>query len=151
MMTEISKGIRDSIKLNTFYSMVGIVVTIIAGTTLNIVFNITLSLYYRAFAQEENNETDMADITTAKTTNLTSANTTLVDFVSNIEQIRGHLEQAISNKQAENNILVLAHTLHPIEEIYSSIEGQLSNVNSTLNQTLSSNLNQLSQMANILH
>jgi hypothetical protein len=72
----------------------------------------------------------------------------LVDFVSNIEKIKGHLEQAISNKQAGNNILVLAHTLHPIEEIYSNIEGQLSNVNSTLNQTLSSNLNQLSQMAN---
>jgi hypothetical protein len=148
MMTEISKGIRrDSIKLNVFYSMLGIVVAIIAGTTLHIVFNISPSFDYRAFAQEENNETDMADITTAKSTNLTSANTTLVDFVSNIEQIRGHLEQAISNKEAGNNILVLAHTLHPIEEIYSSIEVQLSNANNTLNQTLSSNLNQLSQIA----
>jgi hypothetical protein len=82
----------------------------ITGTTLHIVFNISTSFDYRAFAQEENNETDMADITTAKTTNLTSANTTLVDFVSNIEQIRGHLEQATSNKEAGNNILVLAHT-----------------------------------------
>lgn len=147
-MTEISKGIRDSIKLNVFYSMLGIVVAIITGTTLHTVFNISTSFDYRAFAQEENNETDMADITTAKTINLTSANTTLVDFVSNIEQIRGHLEQATSNKEAGNNILVLAHTLHPIEEIYSNIEDQLSNANNTLNQTLSSNLNQLSQMAN---
>jgi hypothetical protein len=152
MVTNASKGIRvNNIKFNAFYVIVGVVVTFTATTTALFVLYSTLpSFDYRAFAQGENNKTVAADITdanTTNTTNLTSSNITLVDFVSNIEQIRGHLEQAISNKETGNNTLVLAHTLHPIEEIYSSIEGQLSNANSTLNQTLSSNLNQLSQIA----
>ena len=158
MMTKSSKGIRDNnnIKLNVSYAIVGIVViaSFTAATALFLLHNTVPSFEYLAFAQEEGDET-VADTTNTNTntntnvTNLTSSNTTkLVDFVSNIEQIRGHLEQAISNKQAGNNILVLAHTLHPIEEIYSNIEGQISDANSTLNQTLSSNLNQLSQLAN---
>jgi predicted regulator of amino acid metabolism with ACT domain len=158
MMTKSSKGIRDNnnIKLNVSYAIVGIVViaSFTAATALFLLHNTVPSFEYLAFAQEEGDET-VADTTNTNTntttnvTNLTSSNNTrLVDFVSNIEQIRGHLEQAISNKQAGNNILVLAHTLHPIEEIYSNIEGQISDANSTLNQTLSSNLNQLSQMAN---
>jgi hypothetical protein len=52
------------------------------------------------------------------------------------------------NKQARNNSLAQAHTLHPIAEIYSSIEPQIANANMTLNQTLASNLNELSQMVN---
>jgi len=150
MMTKATKGIRNNIiKLDAFYTIVGVVVAFTVATVLLILYITLPSFDYKAFAQEENNETvaDIIDSNTTNPSNLTSSNTTLVDFVSNIEQIRGHLEQAISNKQAGNNILVLAHTLHPIEEIYSSIEGQLSNANSTLNQTLSSNLNQLSQMA----
>jgi predicted regulator of amino acid metabolism with ACT domain len=158
MMTKSSKGIRDNnnIKLKVSYAIVGIVViaSFTAATALFLLHNTVPSFEYLAFAQEEGDET-VADTTNTNTntttnvTNLTSSNNTrLVDFVSNIEQIRGHLEQAISNKQAGNNILVLAHTLHPIEEIYSNIEGQISDANSTLNQTLSSNLNQLSQMAN---
>ena len=149
-MTKATKGIRNNIiKLDAFYTIVGVVVAFTVATVLLILYITLPSFDYKAFAQEENNETvaDIIDSNTTNPSNLTSSNTTLVDFVSNIEQIRGHLEQAISNKQAGNNILVLAHTLHPIEEIYSSIEGQLSNANSTLNQTLSSNLNQLSQMA----
>ncbi len=149
-MTKVTKGIRNKIiKLDAFYTIVGVVVAFTVATVLLILYITLPSFDYKAFAQEENNETvaDIIDSNTTNPSNLTSSNTTLVDFVSNIEQIRGHLEQAISNKQAGNNILVLAHTLHPIEEIYSSIEGQLSNANSTLNQTLSSNLNQLSQMA----
>ena len=158
MMTKSSKGIRDNnnIKLNVSYAIVGIVViaSFTAATALFLLHNTVPSFEYLAFAQEEGDET-VVDTTNSNTntntnvTDLTSSNTTkLVDFVSNIEQIRGHLEQAISNKQAGNNILVLAHTLHPIEEIYSNIEGQISDANSTLNQTLSSNLNQLSQLAN---
>jgi hypothetical protein len=148
MMTKTNKAMGNKLKLNAFYAIVGVVVAFTAAVTaLLMLYNTSSSSFdYRAFAQEEDNKT-AADITITNTTNLTSSNTTLVDFVSNIEQIRGHLEQAISNKEAGNNTLVLAHTLHPIEEIYSSIEGQLSNANSTLNQTLSSNLNQLSQIA----
>jgi hypothetical protein len=68
----------------------------------------------------------------------------LVEFVSSIEQIRGHLDQALINKESGNNTLAQTHSLHPIEEVYSSIEDQLVNQNSTLNQTLSAALQNLS-------
>jgi hypothetical protein len=86
--------------------------------------------------------------TIANETTMSSApNATLVEFVSNIEQIRGHLDQALINKDSENITLAEAHTLHPIEEIYSSIEDQLANQNSTLNQTLSAALQNLPSSA----
>jgi hypothetical protein len=98
------------------------------------------------FAQEQNNNTNASASTSPSSNNTTQGlNSTLVDFVSNIEQIKGHIEQAIANKQAGNNTLAQAHTLHPIEEVYSSIEPQIANTNNTLNQTLSSNLSELSQ------
>jgi hypothetical protein len=84
---------------------------------------------------------------TRSVTNATTAtvpNATLVEFVSNIEQIRGHLDQALVNKESGNNTLTEAHTLHPIEEVYSGIEDQLANQNSTLNQALSTALQNLS-------
>jgi hypothetical protein len=71
-------------------------------------------------------------------------NVTVVEFVSNIEQIRGHLDQALVNKESGNDTLAQAHTLHPIEEIYASIEEQLVSQNSTLNETLSVALQDLS-------
>jgi hypothetical protein len=146
MMIKIGKEIKDNIKLNAFYAIV--VVFTVTVTALLLLYNTSPSSFdYRIFAQEEDNKTDADTTTIINTGNLTNSNTTLIHFVSNIEQIIGHIEQAKSNKQAGNNTLVLAHTLHPIEEIYSSIEGQLSNANSALNQTLSSNLNQLSQTA----
>jgi hypothetical protein len=155
-MTKATKGIIDNnnMKLNVSYAIVGVVIVIAftAATALFMSYNTGPPFDYLAFAQEEDNgtivDTTNTDTNTPNPTNITSSNTTtLVDFLSNVEQIKGHLEQATSNKQAGNNILVLAHTLHPIEEIYSNIKGQLSNANNTLNQTLSSNLNQLSQMA----
>src|SRR5919107_1312582 len=80
-----------------------------------------------------------------ETTTLASIpNATLVGFVSNIEQIRGHLDQALINKESGNSTLAQTHVLHPIEEVYSSIEEQLANQNSTLNQTLSAALQNLS-------
>jgi hypothetical protein len=80
-----------------------------------------------------------------ETTTLASIpNATMVGFVSNIEQIMGHLDQALINKESGNNSLAQTHTLHPIEEVYSSIEDQLANQNSTLNQTLSAALQNLS-------
>jgi hypothetical protein len=97
------------------------------------------------FAQEQDNGT--LRNASASTTNQ-GLNSTQVDFVSNIEQIRGHLNAAVMNKESGNNTLAKAHTLHPIAEIYSSIEPQISNVNSTLNETLATNLNQLSQIVN---
>ena len=93
------------------------------------------------FAQEQNNNT--ATLTPITDQGL---NSTQVDFASNIEQIRGHLNAAVMNKETGNNTLAKAHTLHPIAEIYSSIEPQISNV--TLNKTLATNLNQFSQIVN---
>ena len=74
----------------------------------------------------------------------TAPNATFVEFVSNIEQIRGHLDQALVNKESGNDTLAQAHTLHPIEEVYASIEEQLVSQNGTLNQTLSVALQDLS-------
>lgn len=148
MMRKTGKGTRDeNINLSTFYAIVG-VIAFTAATALLILYNNISppSFNYRVFAQEEDNKTTAADKTT-NTTNL-SSNTTLIDFVSNIEQIRAHLDAAMMNKQAGNNSLAQAHTLHPIAEIYSSIEPQIANANMTLNQTLASNLNELSQMVN---
>jgi hypothetical protein len=149
-MIKIMKEMRDdNINLNEFYAIVCVVFFTAASASLLMLYNNTssASFDYRAFAQEEDSETT---ITAAdNTTNLTSSSTTtLIDFVSNIEQIRGHLNAAMMNKQSGNNSLAQAHTLHPIAEIYSSIEPQIANANMTLNQTLASNLNELSQMVN---
>jgi hypothetical protein len=93
-------------------------------------------------ATSPNGTTSVANETT--TTMATASDVTLVEFVSSIEQIRGHLEQALINKESGNNTLAQTHSLHPIEEVYSSIEDQLVNQNSTLNQTLSGALQNLS-------
>src|SRR5215207_3085673 len=93
-------------------------------------------------ASANDTTTTIANETT--TTMASIPNATLVEFVSNIEQIRGHLDQALINKESGNNTLAEAHTLHPIAEVYSSIEDQLANQNSTLNQTLSAALQNLS-------
>jgi hypothetical protein len=154
MMLKKSKDIiTNNMKLNSFHITVGVVVftaAVVATALLILYSNISLlppSFDYRAFAQEEDNKTTTTSDNTT-TTNLTSSNSTLIDFVSNIEQIRAHLNAAMMNKQTGNNSLAQAHTMHPIAEIYSSIEPQIANANMTLNQTLASNLNELSQIVN---
>lgn len=154
MRIKTSEGTRDdNIKLNSSYALIGVVVVVAftAGIALLLILYsntspLPSSFDYRVFAQEVDNKTTSAD-DTSSLTNL-SSNSTLIDFVSNIEQIRAHLNAAMMNKQAGNNSLAQAHTLHPIAEIYSSIEPQIANANMTLNQTLASNLNELSQMVN---
>jgi hypothetical protein len=152
MITNQSDEIDNNLyRLNKSY--VGIRIIPVAALLLIILSTLNLmatSDYTttEVFAQGQSNNTN----TTASTTSIGAdpttqgLNSTLVDFASNIEQIRGHLNAAMMNKQAGNNTLAQAHTLHPIAEIYSSIEPQISNTNNTLNQTLSSNLNELSQM-----
>ena len=68
-----------------------------------------------------------------------------IEYVYNIEQMKGHLEQAILNKEDGNNTLTRAHILHPIVEIYDFIEAPLVTVDSNLNHTLYTSLNALSQ------
>ena len=113
-------------------------------------FNLTMTA---AFAQDSDstrrNPSALLSLPGATTTMTDGLNSTLVDFSSNIEQIRGHLNAAVMNKEAGNNTLAKAHTLHPIAEIYSTIEPQITNANTTLNETLSANLNQLSRIVNM--
>jgi S-adenosylmethionine/arginine decarboxylase-like enzyme len=87
---------------------------------------------------------DTTGVANETTTMAGAPDVALVEFVSSIEQIRGHLDQALINKESGNNTLAQTHSLHPIEEVYSSIEDQLVNQNSTLNQTLSAALQNLS-------
>jgi hypothetical protein len=103
-----------------------------------------------AFAQVQNNNSNITAASPSPVTDITikELNSTLVDFASNIEQIRAHLNAAVMNKEAGNNTLAKAHTLHPIAEIYSSIEPQISSANTTLNETLATNLNEFSEMVN---
>ena len=130
----------------------------ILATTSLLVVLLLLTIYFTLpsdftisiFAQEQNTNFSSSTPTPPSNTNTTISglNSTQVDFISNIEQIRGHLNAAVMNKEAGNNSLAKAHTLHPIAEIYSSIEPLISNANSTLNNTLASDLNQLSQVVN---
>ncbi len=102
---------------------------------------------YPGFVQgQESGGTGAGPVQNATNMSSSAPNSTLVDFDSNIEQIRGHLEQAIANKEIGNTTLAKAHTLHPIEEIYSSIAVQIDAADPGLNQTLSSSLGQLSNM-----
>lgn len=68
-----------------------------------------------------------------------------IEYVYNIEQMKGHLEQAILNKEDGNNTLTRAHILHPIVEIYDFIEAPLVTVDSNLNHTLYTSLDALAQ------
>jgi hypothetical protein len=127
----------------------------LASTLLSVLLLTTFLMIQSGFAisvfpQEQNNNLSAADSALVTGTNATTTgiNSTQVDFVSNIEQIRGHLNAAVMNKEAGNNSLAKAHTLHPIAEIYSTIEPSISNINSTLNNTLATDLDQFSQMVN---
>ena len=68
-----------------------------------------------------------------------------VEFVSNIEMMKGHLEQAVINKNDGNDTLTLAHVLHPIAELYDLIEVKLATADSSLNNSLAMSLNELSK------
>lgn len=68
-----------------------------------------------------------------------------MEFVFNIEQMKGHLEQAVVNKENGNNTLTQTHIQHPIVEIYDAIEAHLASVDSNHNTLLLNSLSQLSK------
>ena len=79
-------------------------------------------------------------------TNTTQSNgTDYVKFHSNIEQIIGHIEKAVYNKNINNNTLAYLHTSHPIEEVVSLITIPLNNADPKLNGTY---INQLYALSN---
>lgn len=134
---------QRSIALNEWHIKVGFISGVFLLLILLSATNPSSDHTMAALAQEQNNNTNASTSATSP-----ELNSTQVDFVSNMEQIRGHLNAAVMNKEAGNNTLAKAHTLHPIAEIYSSIEPQISNTNATLNETLATNLNQFSKMVN---
>jgi hypothetical protein len=73
-----------------------------------------------------------------------------MEFVFNIEQMKGHLEQAIVNKENGNDTLTQAHIQHPIVEIYDAIETQLTSVDSNHNTLLLNSLKELSESSDNL-
>jgi hypothetical protein len=136
--TEIENRSNKLVVLSGFISAV--VVILVLLPELELQYELTKTV----FAQVQINNSDTL------ASNLSQApNSTQIGFTSNIEQIRGHLDAAVMNKEAGNTTLAKAHTLHPIAEIYSSIEPQISNANVTLNETLATNLNQLSEIVNV--
>lgn len=106
----------------------------------------SVSLYPGFVKGQELGGTEVGAVQNATNMSSSVSNSSLVHFDSNIEQIRGHLDQAVANKEIGNTTLAKAHTLHPIEEIYSSIEVLIDSTDPSLNQSLSSSLNQLSNM-----
>lgn len=106
----------------------------------------SVSLYPGFVKGQESEGTEVGAVQNATNMGSSVSNSSLVDFDSNIEQIRGHLDQAVANKEIGNTTLAKAHTLHPIEEIYSSIEVQIDSTDPSLNRSLSSSLGQLSNM-----
>lgn len=134
---------QHSIALNDWYIKVGFISGVFLLLSFLSATNPSSDHTMAALAQEQNNNTNASTSATSP-----ELNSTQVDFVSNMEQIRGHLNAAVMNKEAGNNTLAKAHTLHPIAEIYSSIEPQIFSTNATLNETLATNLNQFSKMVN---
>lgn len=76
-----------------------------------------------------------------------------IEYVYNIELMRGHLEQALVNKEIGNNSLSRAHISHSITEVYDFIEVPLvttdSNLNALLFHTLESLLKNVEGLNNI--
>jgi hypothetical protein len=62
--------------------------------------------------------------------------TNKIEYVFNIEQMKGHLEQTVKNKENGNNSLSQAHIHHLIVEIYDFMEVQLGTADSNLNTLL---------------
>ena len=66
-----------------------------------------------------------------------------IDFATNVEFIRGHLDKAVENKAANNTPLATAHAGHPVEEVYSLITGEIDEHDAEINTRLEINLNGL--------
>lgn len=72
----------------------------------------------------------------------------LVEFAANIEIIKGHLAQAVANKQVGQNELAIAHAGHPVIEVYYLIEEKLAQYDAQLNVNLKDSLTRLANEIN---
>ncbi|MEW5839763.1 hypothetical protein [Nitrososphaera sp.] len=66
-----------------------------------------------------------------------------IDFATNIEFIRGHLDKAVENKEAGNNVLATAHAGHPAEEVYSLVKEEIQEHDADLESRIEGALNGL--------
>ncbi|MGH9988053.1 MAG: hypothetical protein ACRD8W_29285, partial [Nitrososphaeraceae archaeon] len=71
----------------------------------------SVSLYPGFVKGQESEGTEVGAVQNATNMASSVSNSSLVDFDSNIEQIRGHLDQAVANKEIGNTTLAKAHTL----------------------------------------
>jgi hypothetical protein len=122
---------------HTVYLMSVVTGLVIVSSIMSILVVTTVNSVY---GQQE-------DLSTEGNTSAISAsdltNSSQVKFRSNIEQIIGHLNAAMLNKESGNDTLALAHAFHPVAEVYSLIEPIIVKTNSGLNQTLASTLDHL--------
>ncbi len=105
-----------------------VILTLVVAVISPVTYNTNLSI----FAQENSTQTN---------------ETNHVNFHSNIEQIKGHIEKAEENKNNNNNTLAYTHTTHPIEEVVGLITIPLNNTDSKLNDTYFNELYSLSNLA----
>ena len=101
----------------------------IVVAAISLVIGNTISPSQSSFAQINNTQSNGTDYT---------------NFHSNIEQIIGHIEKAVYNKNIDNNTLAYSHTSHPIDEVLSLIAIPLNNSDSKLNGTYIDELYSLS-------
>lgn len=73
-----------------------------------------------------------------------------VDFVSNIEMMRGHIMMAVDNKEKNNLEFAQAHAAHPIAELYTLIESEIQEHYEPLNAQLNATLGDLPEKADSL-
>lgn len=72
------------------------------------------------------------------------------EFAANLAYIRGHLAQALANRQADNVELAAAHSGHPVHEVYSLIEAELTEKDQELDDQLEHGLTNLAnQITNL--
>ncbi|MBA3285307.1 MAG: hypothetical protein H0U27_09670 [Nitrosopumilus sp.] len=105
-----------------------VILTLVVAVISSVTYNTNLPI----FAQENSTQTN---------------GTNHVNFHSNIEQIKGHIEKAEENKNNNNNTLAYTHTTHPIEEVVGLITIPLNNTDSKLNDTYFNELYSLSNLA----
>ena len=62
------------------------------------------------------------------------------EFHSYVEQMRGHLEASIENKEKNNTLFAIKHALHPFDEILHLIKDKMDQTNQTLSNELANKL-----------
>jgi hypothetical protein len=117
------------------YLLFGVAALMIASS-LHIMYEAPVIPVNAVYGQEDLSTEENASSTSTGSSDVMSS----VAFKSNLEQIAGHLNAAMLNKESGNSTLALAHAFHPVAEVYTLIEPAIANANTRLNETLSAEL-----------